>query len=79
MEVIKKKNNKKTKISDKLNSLEINESFDINDFIVEHWNLKNKSDIYFQRRSFDVILTAEKKKITDKKFKCIAGKIHRIE
>jgi len=63
-------------IYNKLNGLNINESFDINQFIFDVWNLKNINDIYFQRRSFDVLLTKQRKLIfeeSEKTFKIIKG------
>ena len=82
-----KKNKKYQKLIDTLDKLEIDAGFDINDFLIDHWEdvsikqkgLNSYNDSYFQRRSFDVILCNQKKKLLPKEFKCIKGCVTRIK
>ena len=76
----KRKNTRKIAILEKLKLMEINDTFNINDFLIEKFNGNIKvKDNYFLRRSFDVIFCNQKKKLIPKEFKCIKGFITRLK
>lgn len=82
MELTKNKNRKYKIIKDKLDSLELNESFNVNDFINVKFNdgvINNTTDNYYLRRSFDVMFSIGKKSLLPKEFKCIKGSINRLK
>ena len=73
---MKEENKLKNIVFEKLNNLELNDAFDINEFLTKYWR---KCDC-FARRSFDVLLCNTKKQfLTGKKFKTAKGKIIRVE
>lgn len=62
------------KLFEKLNKLEINESFEINLVLMEYYGNID----FFTRRSFDVLVSHAKKEMKDKKFRAIKGMMTRI-
>lgn len=63
-----------TQLSDRLNSMAIEESFSKKEFIKEVWGDNN----YFNERSFDVFFTHSKKEFPQKKFRTIKRFITRL-
>lgn len=67
------------KVEDKLLSLEVNEKFEVNEFLTDNWGDWN----YFIRRSFDVYVCKAKKNIQKafpkREFKCIDGHLVRLK
>lgn len=82
-----KSNKKKDLLKNKLIELEINESFDVNDYINENYNdgkQHTKNNNYYLRRSFDVMFSTGKKGLLTensepKEFKCIKGSVTRLK
>lgn len=62
-------------IRNKLNSLEVEEFFDIEEFVIWQWGMYTNST----RRSFDVFLVHAKKEMPEKLFKTNRGRIYRIQ
>ena len=62
-------------VTDKLESLEVQESFSVKEFLIDYWGQAD----YFTRRSFDVYLSKAKKKFKFKEFKTIDKRIVRVK
>lgn len=66
---------KLSKVKGKLESLKVNESFNFEEFISEHWGDFD----FFTTRSFDVYYSNSKKMLPEKKFKRSQKLITRIK